>query len=71
MNEQGESWDNYRAMVLSELRDLKSDVKEVKDNHLFHMNASIEKLEAKMVLFGAGITVLVPTLTAVIIKFIK
>ena len=71
MNDQGDGWDRYKEHVLSDLSELKSDMKVIKDNHLFHMNSSILKLENNMKIFAGVITILVPAVTAIIIKFIK
>ena len=58
-NKESQDWDNYRALVLDNftrinkrLELIESNIDEMKDNHLHHVQLEMQKLKTQVNLFG-------------------
>ena len=78
--EQQQDWDSYRALVLENfnrtnkrLEKLESNLVEMKDNHLHHVQLEMQKLKTQVNLFGKiGLVVFsFPGIILAIIQTIK
>jgi len=79
-NKESQDWDNYRALVLDNftrinkrLELIESNIDEMKDNHLHHVQLEMQKLKTQVNLFGKiGLVVFsFPGIILAIIQTIK
>ena len=79
-NKESQDWDNYRALVLDNFTRInkrleltESNIDEMKDNHLHHVQLEMQKLKTQVNLFGKiGLVVFsFPGIILAIIQTIK
>ena len=79
-NKESQDWDNYRALVLDNftrinkrLELIESNIDEMKDNHLHHVQLELESLKVQLKMYGKlGVGLIaIPGIFLAIIQIIK